>query len=179
MKSASFYDKETGLFNGTLFVGSDDAAIALNIPEGHAAIEGHHDHMCKRVNVEAHSRHLALRAAFEVERITSVFQDSPLEVRQKRQAEIDSAAAAVLIDYQPPAPSTDHEWDSTSKRWNLSAAAQAKAQGRQAAQARIAELTASQHQHVRELLLGSLSARPRLQSIQDEIAMLSKTVDSA
>ena len=31
-----------------------------------------------------------------------------------------------VIDYQPPAPSVDHEWNIATKRWQLSAGAQAK-----------------------------------------------------
>jgi hypothetical protein len=81
-------------------------------------------------------------------------------------------ATGQVIDYQPPAPSTDHEWNSAAKRWELSPAAQSKAEARAAASARIAELEASQHRHVRDLLLGSLSARPRLQAIGDEITKL-------
>jgi hypothetical protein len=81
-------------------------------------------------------------------------------------------ATGQVIDYEPPAPSEDHEWNTETKRWQLSAAVEAKAQARAAAAARIAELEASQHSVVRDLLLGGLAARPRLQAIADEIAKL-------
>jgi hypothetical protein len=81
-------------------------------------------------------------------------------------------ATGLVIDYQPPAPSADHEWNAETKRWALSAAVLAKQQERAAALAQIAALEASQHALVRKLLLGSLSARPRLQAIEDEIASL-------
>jgi hypothetical protein len=81
-------------------------------------------------------------------------------------------ATGQVIDYQPPAPSADHEWNADTKRWQLSAAAQANAQTRTAATARIAELVASQHRHVRGLALDKPGAREALQAIDGEIAAL-------
>jgi hypothetical protein len=77
-----------------------------------------------------------------------------------------------VVDYQPPQPSADHEWDAAMKRWQLSAVAQAKLAAKASAVARIAELEASQHAVVRELLLGSKDARERLQEIHDNIKAL-------
>ena len=131
--AASFYHKETGLLHSNHLTVSDEAAIALNTPPDHIAIDGHHDPLSKRVDV----------------------------------------ATGEIVDYQPPHPSEQHEWDATTKRWQLSAAAQAKAQARVAAAARIAALEASQHSLVRALVLGDESARPQLQAIADEISKLS------
>jgi hypothetical protein len=80
----------------------------------------------------------------------------------------------LVVDDQPPSPSADHEWNADTKRWQLTASIQAKAQVRAVAIARIAELDAWQHRHVRDMLLGGgLSVRLRLQAIHDEIATLS------
>jgi hypothetical protein len=82
-------------------------------------------------------------------------------------------ATGELVDYQPPAPSADHEWDAESKRWQLNGPIRAKAQARAAAVTRIAELEASQHRLVRELLaLGDLVALQKLRAVYDEIATL-------
>lgn len=162
MKTVSFYHRETGLLNGQMLIASDDEAVALNTPPDHAAIDGHHDPLTKRVDVDVHKRQMALNAEILTQ-----------EDKQRRQAELDALQAKVLVDYQPPAPSADHEWNVDAKRWQLSAAATDRVNRQAAAVARIAELVGSQHQHVRDLLLGNLAARPRLQAIADEIEKLS------
>jgi hypothetical protein len=81
----------------------------------------------------------------------------------------DVATAEHVIDYQPPQPSADHEWSATMKRWQLTAAAQAKAATHVAAQRRIAELLEQQHHLVRRLVLGDETARTPLQAIDDEV----------
>lgn len=52
MKSVSYYHKSSGLLTGSLYTFSDDLAVALNTPDDHIAIDGHHDHLSKRVNIE-------------------------------------------------------------------------------------------------------------------------------
>jgi hypothetical protein len=79
-----------------------------------------------------------------------------------------------VIDYQPPQPSADHEWNAETKRWQLSAAAQAKIAARSAAAARIAALEASQTTWLRKHALGDPAAIGHLREIDDEIAVLSK-----
>ena len=51
MLSCSFYHKDTGLLNGQHFCTSDEQNIALNTPPDHIAIDGHHDHLSKRVDI--------------------------------------------------------------------------------------------------------------------------------
>ncbi len=161
MKAVSFYHAKTGALHSNQFLCSDDGLVVLNTPPGHLPIEGHHDCLSKRVDVAAHARYLVLTD-----------QIKSLSCQWQRQAELDAAWAQVLVDYQPPQPSPDHEWDATTKRWQLTAAAQANAAARSAAHARIAALEASQHALVREMLLGSASAHPQLQAIQEEITAL-------
>jgi hypothetical protein len=131
VRTVSFFHKETGALHSNQLICSDDAAVALNTPADHIAIDGHHDYLCKRVD---------------------------LETKQ-------------IVEWIPPAPSADHVWNPETLRWQLSAAAQGKAQARQLAQARIAALRASSIDVMRELLLGNESARARLQAIADEIEM--------
>jgi hypothetical protein len=77
-----------------------------------------------------------------------------------------------IVEWIPPAPSSDHVWNPETKRWQLSAAAQGKAQARQAAQARIAALEASQTTWLRKHAIGDPAAIANLREIDDEIAVL-------
>ena len=63
-----------------------------------------------------------------------------------------------VVDYQPPSPSADHEWNATTKRWQLNAAVTAKREARRSALASIAALEASQDCAIRELSLGQAGA---------------------
>lgn len=52
MKSYSFYHAETGALHHKRFTTNDKTQLAANTPEDHEVIEGHHDHLSKRVDVE-------------------------------------------------------------------------------------------------------------------------------
>lgn len=133
MKSVMFYHLDTGILRPSHFTTSDDSLVELNIPDNHAAIEGHHDHLSRRVDL----------------------------------------AAGIVVDYQPPQPSADHEWNADIRRWQLTAAAQAKADAREAALARIAFLEgAPSRRAAREHALGYDGALARLKTIDDEIIAL-------
>jgi len=84
---------------------------------------------------------------------------------------VDLATGAV-VDYQPPQPSSDHEWNAASKRWQLTAAVAAKQAARAAALGQIAMLEASQHRAVREAALGDPAAAATLKAIDDQIKAL-------
>ena len=77
-----------------------------------------------------------------------------------------------LVDYQPPQPSADHEWDASTKRWQLTAAAATRKRARAAALQQIAALEQSQHGAVRDALLGR--GTDRLKAIDEQIAELRK-----
>jgi hypothetical protein len=81
-----------------------------------------------------------------------------------------------VIDYQPSAPSPDHEWNADTKRWQLSAAALGKIAAKSAALARIAALEASQHAVLRKALLGDPAALAQLAAIDGEIVALQGTL---
>lgn len=79
-----------------------------------------------------------------------------------------------IVDYQPPSPSVDHEWDATSKRWALSVAAKEREEVRANASVRIRMLEEAQHRPMRELALdpSNAEARKKLDAIESEIASL-------
>jgi hypothetical protein len=84
---------------------------------------------------------------------------------------VDATTGAV-VDYQPPQPSPDYEWDATKKKWVLNATAQAKQSARAAALATIATLESKQPRAVRESTLGVVGGRERLQAIETQIEAL-------
>jgi hypothetical protein len=162
VRSASYYHKDTGILSD-YHVHTDGHGIALNTPADHVAIEGAHDHLSKRVDHAAYQQWETLRA--EVEHL-------PPQERSQRQAELDAVWALVLLDYQPPQPSADHEWNATAKRWQPSASALAKQQARAAALAQIAALEAQGIRPMREALLGIDGAKERTASIDSQITAL-------
>ncbi len=81
-------------------------------------------------------------------------------------------ASGQVIDYQPPAPSADHEWNVTTKRWQLKPEIVAKQAARAQALRSIASLEASQARTLREFALGVDGAKDRLHAIDQQIAGL-------
>lgn len=84
-----------------------------------------------------------------------------------------------VVDYQPPQPDTNHEWDGKTRRWLLNAATTARIAAVQAAQARIAELATPERHLVRRLTLNpsDADARQALVAMDEELARLSKLSD--
>lgn len=82
---------------------------------------------------------------------------------------VDVATGAV-VDHQPPAPTTDHEWNATTKRWQLKPAVAATQEARRAALAQIVMLEQSQDAAVRDALLGR--GTDRLKAIDEQITAL-------
>jgi hypothetical protein len=83
-------------------------------------------------------------------------------------------ASGAMVDYQPPQPSSDHEWNAATKRWRLKSAATARQQADAQARSRIADLIGEQHDHVRAFALDptDTAARMQLLRIDAEIAQL-------
>ena len=83
----------------------------------------------------------------------------------------------VVVDYEPPQPSADHEWNATKKRWVLSDEAQERATARNHALYRIAQLESQQARAIREHMLSGKATSPgldRLLAIENEITTLRK-----
>jgi hypothetical protein len=142
-----FYHRETGVLHGKM-VSTDGAFGAEDFARANAP-----------------AGHLPIRGRFDPR-----MQRVNVELLKPA----DVATAAHVIDYQPPQPSADHEWNSATKRWQLSAAAKAKAEGTAAARARHEDLIRQQHDDVRRAVLGDAAARERLQAIESEIAALQR-----
>lgn len=79
-----------------------------------------------------------------------------------------------VVDWQPPQPSADQEWDAATRRWQLTAVAAARAAAHALALAQIAALEASQHRAMREAALGITASVQRLKDIDAQIAALRK-----
>lgn len=77
-----------------------------------------------------------------------------------------------VVEYVPPAPSADYEWNPLAKEWELRPELQRRADRRNAAIRLIATLEAQQQRAMRELLLdgNNKDARVRLTAIEERIA---------
>jgi hypothetical protein len=147
MKTWSFYAKETGLFVDLRHSAMSDAHLEINTPPGTVAIEGVFDHLSERVDLAA------------------------TEAAKKSAAEADPAPI-VVVGFQPQQPSSEHEWNATTKRWQVTAAAEARALARASALAQIGALETAQHRAVREAVLGIAAGIVALQKIDQQIAAL-------
>lgn len=79
-----------------------------------------------------------------------------------------------VVEYQPPKPNDDHEWDGEAKRWRLKAEVRKHRWRHRQALRRIDELERKQHRPHRELALNpdDSDARARLAALDAEIAEL-------
>lgn len=185
-----FFHKDTGVLHPSHFISSDPALVALNTPADHEPIDTTKidgiDHMSQRVDLEKlHADDDAAAtewAARKDERKLSAMIARQAHPRAKSTPaappapDVDppppraKATADHLVDYQPPQPSDVHEWNATSKRWQLTAAAQSRANDRVLASQMIQRLEVASLRPQREMSLGMDGAKARLQSIDDEIA---------
>lgn len=83
-------------------------------------------------------------------------------------------ASGQIVDYQPPAPSEEHEWDAGKKRWRVSSAVRESAGRRTQVLGQIQTLEANQHRALREATLGDPVALKRLMEIDAAIDELRK-----
>lgn len=74
-----------------------------------------------------------------------------------------------VIDYQPPSPSVDHEWNAATKRWQLTVAAQSKIDDHAASMVTITGSELRSLRALREFALGLPGAEDRLKAIEAEI----------
>lgn len=83
-----------------------------------------------------------------------------------------------VIDYRPLPPSSEHEWNACTKRWQRSLSAKTKEVAAATMRVRLAHLrTVMQPDIIRRLLLGDETQRAALQAVEDEINQL-EHVDS-
>jgi hypothetical protein len=99
---------------------------------------------------------------------------------QDRLSQKIDVATGRLVDYQPPPPTPEHEWNAVTKRWQPNAKAQAAnahEAARVAARARVAE---EERDLVRRLTLEPLEAdRTRLREIDAELRALDASRNDA
>jgi hypothetical protein len=80
-------------------------------------------------------------------------------------------ASGSVVDYQPPQPSPDHEWDARSRRWSLGHAARTRLDAVRARELRRTDLVSQQHDLVRRLTLNpsDREARESLGALDAEL----------
>lgn len=105
-------------------------------------------------------------AALEVNTPTGL---APLEGEFDHLSQRVDLDNAEVIDWQPPQPDDDHEWDSERRRWVQTAAARERDVRRMQAQVRIERAEKRQTRAIREHLLGDATALQRLADIEAEI----------
>jgi hypothetical protein len=81
-------------------------------------------------------------------------------------------ATGLVVDRLPPQPSTDHEWNTAVRRWQLKPEVIALEDARRNALERIRFLEMKALRSLREHALGQATAIDRLKTIDDEIAQL-------
>lgn len=90
-----------------------------------------------------------------------------------------SGPKAVVIDYKPAQPSEHHEWNASTRRWQLHAAAAGRIAARATALHQIAQLELASSRAMRELALSitpeaTSAALDRLRALDSKIAELRK-----
>lgn len=162
----SIYDPVTGLFVGRRLTCPAEHAH-LNIGEGHAAVEGVHDHLSKRIDIERLARE-------DSDALTAwqVKKDAGEECGERPPRPV--ATAAHVIDHIPAQPSEDHEWNAQTKRWELTPACLARQAASGAAAAERTSLRLQQHDLVREVVLNpsNSDALSQLRGIHDRLQAL-------
>jgi len=84
---------------------------------------------------------------------------------------VDVATGAV-VDYQPPQPSDDHEWNHVTKRWDLNHAALERLHLANERRLRIDTLTKQKPDLVGDVLLDKPGALAKLRAADTEIELL-------
>lgn len=97
-----------------------------------------------------------------------------IEGRFDRLSQRVDLETGTVVDWQPPAPDGDHEWNPDSKRWVLKIEIAAAIERSRAALAEIEKLEGSQARPLRELAIdpSAESAAAKLRAIDEEIAAL-------
>jgi hypothetical protein len=167
MKTVSVCRADTGHFTGTMFH-LPDHALAQNTPEGCKLIEGRFDHLSQCVDVAALAQIESLRAELS----QPPQGDIATEWRAQRESDLAALHSRLVIDYRPEKPSDEHEWNDSTKRWQLSQAAQTRDANRSSAQAQIVSLELRQARCLRELAIdpSNADARKRVVDIDRQIA---------
>jgi hypothetical protein len=85
-------------------------------------------------------------------------------------------ATGLVVDWLPPQPSPEHEWNTAIRRWQIKPEVVAIKEARRNALERIRFLELKALRALREHALGQAAAKDRLKTIDDEIAQLRTVV---
>lgn len=99
--------------------------------------------------------------------------DHPVGGQLDHRSQRVDIASGNVVEYQPPRPSDDHEWNANTRRWELSEDAASREAARSSALKQIRSLEASQDRAVREALIGR-GGLDRLRDIDSQISELRK-----
>jgi hypothetical protein len=162
MKVYSFYDEVTGAF-ANMHKHIPAWLLSDNTPPGTKPIEGAFDPHSQRVDIDARDK--ALIDARKAHSASYAWNET---------AELEKAALTAVVDYQPPQPSSDHEWNAASKRWQLKGEASIRLQRIAQADEEIARLESQQHRYTGDAAVGLIDdeGRRRLLEIRQRIAEL-------
>ncbi len=158
MKAVSYYHRETGIFRDLHLIASDEAMIERNRPTDHVPIEGHFDHLSKKVDTGALSRLGEMRAELAALSVdgasaTSATAQTVRDYKAQLEASIEELQSKIVVDHQPPRPSDDHEWNEQTKRWTWKPEIVRARHERSAAQSAITAAEQQSLRALRELLL--------------------------
>lgn len=133
------YDPATGIFTGRYFYTSEENEEARQRAVAKNTVAGH-----KTFETDDTVGHLHLSHRLDL-------------------------ATKELIDYLPPAPTENHEWDSTVKRWVMKRAVLDK-------RSQLQQLEFSAQRLMRKAVLGNADAIAQLRIIEQQIDDLEKGV---
>ncbi len=170
----SLYDLVNGFLAGRT-VSCPEEHLDANTPSGYAPVSGRHDHLSRRVDLELLARDDDAAATVWA----AVVDANRLRRTAGAENVVDPpppkrgvATAAHVVDYQPPAPSPDHEWNGTARRWQLNPAAVTAAADRAAARVELAELEKKTPALLRAVALNKPGAIDALMAQDAQIAAL-------
>jgi hypothetical protein len=141
-------------------------------------LEGEFDHMSQRVDLDKIEGQKAAHSDAHKVRVGSLWaahdaQSDGMTTWHEPPPPRFMPTVDVVVDWQPPQPSPEHEWHAGTRRWQLSVATQKRNADRRTAQVRISELERDvQLGLLRGLALGEPGAKEKLQALDSEIASL-------
>lgn len=178
MKRLHTFDLATGLLTGRVFSESVDSPVFRQMENaaGFGIVAGVMDWEAQRVDLSVLAELAELRDLLEK---TDVDE-------QNIQGDIDELEKHLLIDYIPPSPGDDYDWDAKSKRWVVKADVERRRGREAAARVQIDRLEQSSLRSLRELRVAEIDGAPRpevsaarLKQIEDQIAVLRAELEPA
>lgn len=164
------FDIRTGLITGRSMRASEEV-LALNCPAGFGWVAGVKDWRSQRVDLDVYAIIQQLQAG--------IAEEADASRLEAAKAEMSTHEQRLLIDYVPPSPGDEHEWNRDRKRWVLRADVSERRSRRSQAIADIQKLEQSSLRALREVKLAELKGQnpeaqsvERLERIEQQIASL-------